>query len=89
MSDGMLEFVVPNNNSSMSDNATYAVNKVSASAYLDKENGSSKNFIVGEYSDDKQTYPTIVIRFEGSDDDAKLVTDYGTADNNPCFMLDK
>ncbi|MDO5396511.1 MAG: S-layer homology domain-containing protein [bacterium] len=89
MSDDMLEFTVPNINDEMNNTDTYAVSNIKASSYLDKENGSSKSFIVGEFSDDKQTYPTVVIRFEGSADKAKPITDYDTAANNPCFMLEK
>lgn len=90
MSDGMIEFTVPNDNKLMNDTSTYAVNTaVKAAQYLDKENGVSKDFIVGEYSDGKQTYPTVVVKFVGSSDNPKLITDYGTADNNPCFMLEK
>lgn len=90
MSDGMIEFTVPNSNELMTNTDTYAVTtSAKAAGYLDKENGVARDFIVGEYSDSKQTYPTVVVRFVGSSDQAKMVTDYGTADNNPCFMLEK
>lgn len=90
MSDGMIEFTVPNSNELMNSTDTYSVTtSAKASQYIDRENGVAKDFIVGEYSDSKQTYPTVVVRFVGSSDQPKVITDYGTADNNPCFMLEK
>lgn len=89
LKDGMLEFTVPNNNDKMSTASNYSVATVNASAYLNKENSIGKDCVFGEFSDTKQTYPTVVIRYVGSSDEAAAVTDYGTADNNPCFMVKK
>lgn len=89
LKDGMLEFTVPNNNEKMSTASNYSVATVNASAYLNKENSIGKDCVFGEFSDTKQTYPTVVIRYVGSSDEAAAVTDYGTADNNPCFMVKK
>lgn len=89
LKDGMLEFTVPNNNEKMSSASNYSVATVNASAYLNKENSIGKDCVFGEFSDTKQTYPTVVIRYVGSSDEAAAVTDYGTADNNPCFMVKK
>ncbi len=89
MSDGMLEITVPNKSENSSDPSNYSVATVNASAYLDKENGIGKDCIFGEFSDSKQTYPTVVIRFVGASDEAAATTDYGTANNHPCFMVKK
>ncbi len=89
LKDGMLEFTVPNNNDKMSDANNYSIATVNASAYLNKEDSIGKDCIFGEFSDSKQTYPTVVVRFVGSSDEAAPTTDYGTADNNPLFMVKK
>lgn len=89
MSDGMLEFTVPNQDEQMNDTGNYSVQKVNASVYLNKENNIGKDCIFGEFSDSKQTYPTVVIRYVGALTNAAVNTDYGSADNNSCFMLDK
>lgn len=89
MSDDMLEFTVPNKNDQMSDTGNYSVQKVKASAYLNKENNIGKDCIFGEFSDSRQTYPTVVIHYVGALTNAAVSTDYGSADNNSCFMLDR
>ena len=66
MSDGMLEFVVPNTNEDMSNASNYSAGTTTASAYINKENSIGKDFIVGEFSDSNQTYPTVVIRYQGA-----------------------
>ena len=87
MSDGMLEFVVPNTNEDMSNASNYSAGTTTASAYINKENSIGKDFIVGEFSDSNQTYPTVVIRYQGASTNAALTTDYGTADNNPVMVV--
>jgi hypothetical protein len=89
LNDGMLEFTVPNTNAEMLDSGNYSIATAKASSYLNKENAIGKDCIFGEFSDSKQTYPTVVIHYVGSVNAAAAVTDYGTADNNPCFMVDK
>jgi hypothetical protein len=87
LNDGLIEFTVPNSNSDMTKVDNYSISTAKASAYLEKENGLAKDCIFGEFSDSKQTYPTVVVNFVGSVDNAAVASDYGTADNNPCFMV--
>lgn len=87
MSDGMLEFVVPNTNADMSNASNYSVGTTTAASYTNKENPVGKDFIVGEFSDNNQTYPTVVICYQGASTNAAVTTDYGTADNNPVMVV--
>jgi hypothetical protein len=88
MSDGMLEFKVPNSDADMSDASNYSVSTVNASTYLSTE-GINKDCIFGEFSDDKQTKPTVVVRFVGASTAAAKAEDYGTVSDNPIFMVKK
>ena len=87
MSDGMIEFVVPNTVEEMRNASNYTAGSAKAATYLNKENPVGKDFIIGEFSDNNQTYPTVVVRFQGSASNAALYTDYGTADNNPTMVV--
>lgn len=83
--DGGLEFSVPSKASNMKNETDYKIGTVTASVYAVRENGSSRNFIVGECGD--SSIPTVFINFvESTDEDAKI-SDMDTNANNPTMVV--
>jgi hypothetical protein len=85
ITDGITQFVVPNNTQDMNDLDAYEVRNSKAGDYTAKE-GLNIDLYLGEIKDNK---PGISIRFVNSSSSSVSSTDYGTADDNPTMMVSK
>ena len=87
IADGMMELSVPKTNADMKNADNYKLGEVVSSAYAVRENGSSRNFVVGEF--DKSGVPTILINYTASADALASMNDLDTAGNNPIIVVDE
>lgn len=84
IADGITEFSAPKDIEDMKDAANYAVGEVKASNYVVKENGSSRNFIVGEF---ESSSPQILINFTASSKAAAQFSDMDSAGSGPSILM--
>ena len=69
----------------MTDAANYKVGTATASTYVVKENGSSRDFVLGEFKNSINA--TIVINFTASANDPAKMTDMDSAGSGPEVMI--
>ncbi|MCD8390244.1 MAG: S-layer homology domain-containing protein, partial [Firmicutes bacterium] len=82
--DGGTGFTAPKDSADMSSASNYTTFSVTSSAYLNAENGVSKDFVIGEFSDG---YATVVFELTSSSTAAAALTDYDTAGDNNCMVV--
>lgn len=85
VADGIVEFSAPLLKTDMTDAANYKVGTATASAYVVKENGSSRDFVLGEFKNSINA--TIVINFTASANDPAKMTDMDSAGSGPEVMI--
>lgn len=85
VADGIVEFSAPLLKTDMTDAANYKVGTATASAYVVKENGSSRDFVLGEFKNSINA--TIVINFTASANDPAKMTDMDSAGSGPEVMV--
>lgn len=84
ISDGILEFTAPLETSDMKLASNYSVGEVTSSNYVVRENGSSRDYVIGEFDG---VSANIIIRFTASAETAAPYTEMGTADSGPSIMV--
>jgi hypothetical protein len=87
INDGILEIAVPKNVSDMKDSSNYKFGTVTSSTYVVRENGSSRDYVVGEFEDTNA--PTVLIYFTSSSDALADLGDIDTNANNPVMVVDE
>ena len=65
----------------------YKVGTVNSGSYVVRENGSSRDFVVGQF--ENTNVPTILINFTSSADALAAVKDIDTAANNPTMVVNE
>ena len=85
IADGIMEFNVPETVADMADSSNYKVGTVTASVYAVRENGSTRNYIVGEFED--STNVNIIVNFTASANDAAVMTDMDSSGSGPMAMV--
>ncbi len=83
--DGILEISVPSSVADLRDASNYKIGEVTSSAYVVRENGSTKSFVVGEF--ESKTTPTLLINFTASATAAAVMTDMDSAGSGPAVMV--
>lgn len=84
--DGLVEFSTPNLAEDRMNAEAYSIGTVTASRYVNFENGSSEIYAVGDIFNSR--YPQVLIKFTASDTAVSGVNNYtDTAGNGPTFML--
>ncbi len=86
IADGMLEISVPKSAEDMKDEDNYKFGEVTSGSYVVRENGSTRDFTVGEF---KGSTPNILINYVASADALATLDDVDTAGNNPTMIVDK
>ena len=86
IADGIVEFTVPKESDDMKNSSNYSIGQATASNYVVRENGSSRNFIVGEIDGMKVN---LIVNFTASAEAAAPYTDMGTAEGGPSIMVVK
>ena len=66
---------------------TIKVGTVNSGSYVVRENGSSRDFVVGQF--ENTNVPTILINFTSSADALAAVKDIDTAANNPTMVVNE
>lgn len=84
--DGLFEISVPKDPVDMKDADNYKFGEAIASVYVVRENGSSRDYIVGEFS--TSTTPTLLINFTTSADALASLGDIDTNGNNPVMVVE-
>lgn len=84
--DGIQEISVPKNSIDMKNADNYKFGEVISASYAVRENGSSRNFVLGEFSD--TTTPSILINFTSSADAVAVIGDIDTNGNNPVMVVE-
>ena len=87
INDDIIEISVPKAATDMKDADNYKFGKVTSSAYVVRENGSSRNYVVGEF--DSSNAPTVLINFTSSADALADLGDIDTNSNNPVMVVDE
>ena len=87
INDGIIEISVPKNAADMKDADNYKFGTVTATAYVVRENGSSRNYVVGEFTNSMT--PSLLINFTASSDALASIDDIDTAGNNPVMVVDE
>lgn len=83
--DGILEITAPNNLTDMRSASNYAFGSVTSSAYVVRENGTTRSFVLGEFED--AVTPTILINFATSATAAEVFTNLDSAQGGPSIMV--
>lgn len=84
--DGLLEVSVPKETADMKNADNYKFGEAIASVYVVRENGSSRNYVLGEFTD--TTTPSILINFTASADALASLGDIDTNGNNPVMVVE-
>ena len=89
--DGIARFVVPGitttgDTSEFSKASNYVADTVTASNYLRNTEGVGRDFIIGQFKDSSAN---VLVEFTTPASEAANAGDYGTADNNPTFVVDR
>lgn len=87
INDGIVEFSVPKAAEDMKNADNYKIGTVTASSYAVRENGSSRDYVVGEF--ENTNAPTIIINFTASSDALANLGDIDTNANNPVMVVDE
>lgn len=87
ITDGILEVSVPKSSIDMKDASNYKFGEVNAQTYVVRENGSSRDYVVGEFT--SSTTPTLLINFTASADALASIGDIDTNGNNPVMVIDE
>lgn len=82
--DGIIEFNVPKLITDMKQASNFSVKEVAASNYVVRENGSSRDYVIGEFDG---LNANIVINFTASANAAAPSTEMGTAEGGPSIMV--
>ena len=85
--DGILEISVPKNTSDMKDADNYKFGEVTSSAYVVRENGSSRSYVIGEFTNANTA--SVLITFTASADALASLADIDTAGNNPVMLVEE
>ncbi|MDD6484682.1 MAG: S-layer homology domain-containing protein [Clostridiales bacterium] len=90
--DGVVKLVVPGitaagDASEFSKASNYSASTVTATDYLKNTEGVSRDFILGQF--DKNSKANVLVEFVTPASSTAYITDYGTANNNPCFIVDR
>lgn len=85
--DGIVEMSVPKTAADMKNADNYKVGTVNSGSYVVRENGSSRDFVVGQF--ENTNVPTILINFTSSADALAAVKDIDTAANNPTMVVNE
>ena len=83
--DGILEITAPNNRTDMRSASNYSFGSVTSSAYVVRENGTTRSFVLGEFED--AVTPTILINFATSATAAEVFTNMDSAGGGPSMMI--
>lgn len=78
---------VPKTAEDMKNADNYKVGTVNSGSYVVRENGSSRDFVVGQF--ENTNVPTILINFTSSADALAAVKDIDTAANNPTMVVNE
>ena len=78
---------VPKTAADMKNADNYKVGTVNSGSYVVRENGSSRDFVVGQF--ENTNVPTILINFTSSADALAAVKDIDTAANNPTMVVNE
>lgn len=84
IADGILEFSVPMKPSDMKTASNYSVGEAKAENYVIRENGSNRDYVIGEFDG---IGATLIIKFTASANEAASYTEMGTADSGPSIMV--
>ena len=87
INDGIVEISVPKSAEDMKNADNYKVGTVTASSYAVRENGSSRDYVVGEF--ENTNAPTVIINFTSSADALANLGDIDTNANNPVMVVDE
>lgn len=74
----------PSDTEDMKAESNYSVGTSTVSSFLNS-NGVQRDFFIGEFEDDR--YANVVFALAGSSNEAASISDYGTADDNPCAVV--
>lgn len=85
IADGIIEFTAPMNLEDMDDPSNYGVGEVTSSAYVVRETGSTRNYIIGEF--ENSTSATILVNLAASANAAAQFTDMDSAGSGPLAMV--
>lgn len=85
ISDGILEFSIPNSAADMKSASNYSVGEVAAANYVVRENGSTRDFVIGEFKNSINA--NIVLNFTASGSAAAAFTDMDSANSGPSVMV--
>lgn len=85
--DGIVEMSVPKTAEDMKNADNYKIGTVNSGSYVVRENGSSRDFVVGQF--ENTNVPTILINFTSSSDALASIKDIDTAANNPTMVVDE
>ena len=87
ITDGIMELSVPKDPSDMKDAANYKIGTVNSGSYVVRENGSTRNYNVGEFED--RNVASILINYTASADALANLGDIDTNGNNPVMVVEK
>ena len=85
IADGIIEFTAPMNLEDMDDPSNYGVGEVTSSAYVVRETGSTRNYVIGEF--ENSTSATILVNLAASANAAAVFTDMDSAGSGPLAMV--
>ncbi len=84
--DGIIEFTIPESPDDRKTTANYSVGTVSASRYVNYENGASVPYTVADFKNER--YPQVLITYAASASDV-ATANVGNASNGPTFMVSR
>lgn len=85
ITDGILEFSVPNSEADMKTASNYSVGEVTSSKYVVRENGASVDYVIGEFKNSINA--NLLITFTASGSAAAAFTDMDSANSGPSVMV--
>lgn len=83
--DGIVQFTIPDDAADRADAANYSIGTVSASTYVNYENGSSKDYTVGDFVNGNKAQ--VLLAFEGGSNTVSRPDYTGNASNGPTLMV--
>ncbi len=84
IADGIIEFNVPKLVTDMKQASNFSIKEVASSNYVVRENGSSRDYVIGEFDG---LNANIVINFTASANAEADPTEMGTAEGGPSIMV--
>ncbi len=84
LEDDALVMWAPSDTEDMKAESNYSVGTTKVSSFLNS-NGVQMDFVIGEFEDER--YANVIYAFSGSSNAAANISDYGTADDNPCAVV--